>query len=238
MSEHEMELGEVIRKCHFCSQSFALQEDLVKHLKEAHGVEEEPASASGELVSGKMSDDEFEARLVAAREGSEWALTTLYRALYPRIVAYLRAVEPADADDLASDTWLDVARGLLRFRGDEHGLLAWAFTIARRRVTDLRRQRARKHIVPTPTDVLAEAGGIGDAEQEAFDSLESDWAFALITRSLTRDQAEVVLLSVLGDLGAKEVARIVGKRQGTVRVLQHRALRRLAHALETQSVTR
>ena len=48
MSEHEMELGEVARKCHFCYQSFALQEDLVKHLKEAHGVEEEePASASG-----------------------------------------------------------------------------------------------------------------------------------------------------------------------------------------------
>ena len=47
MSGHEMELGEVARKCHFCYQSFALQEDLVKHLKEAHGVEEEPASASG-----------------------------------------------------------------------------------------------------------------------------------------------------------------------------------------------
>jgi DNA-directed RNA polymerase specialized sigma24 family protein len=47
-----------------------------------------------------------------------------------------------------------------------------------------------------------------------------------------------VLLSVLGDLGAKEVARIVGKRPGTVRVLQHRALRRLAHVLETQGVTR
>jgi hypothetical protein len=31
--------------CHFCYQSFALQEDLVKHLKEAHGVEEETASS-------------------------------------------------------------------------------------------------------------------------------------------------------------------------------------------------
>ena len=47
MSELDMELGEVVRKCRFCDQSFALQEDLVKHLKEVHGVEEEPASASG-----------------------------------------------------------------------------------------------------------------------------------------------------------------------------------------------
>jgi DNA-directed RNA polymerase specialized sigma24 family protein len=48
----------------------------------------------------------------------------------------------------------------------------------------------------------------------------------------------VVLLSVLGDLGANEVAGIVGKRAGTVRVLLHRALRRLARVLETQGVTR
>ena len=47
MSELEMELGEVVRKCHFCYQSFALLEDLVEHLKEAHGVEEEAASVSG-----------------------------------------------------------------------------------------------------------------------------------------------------------------------------------------------
>jgi RNA polymerase sigma-70 factor, ECF subfamily len=182
-------------------------------------------------------DDEFEARLVAALEGSEWALTGLYRAVYPRIVAYLRGVEPADADDLASDTWLDVARGLERFRGDERAFRAWAFTIARRRVSDLRRHRIRKRIVPTSPDLLAESGGVGDAEQDAFASLGTDWAFGLITSSLPRDQAEVVLLSVLGDLGANEVARIIGKRPGAVRVLQHRALRRLARVLETQGVT-
>jgi hypothetical protein len=43
MSEHEMELGELVRKCRFCNQTFALQEDLLKHLKEAHGIEEESA---------------------------------------------------------------------------------------------------------------------------------------------------------------------------------------------------
>ena len=46
MSEHEMELGEVVRKCHICNQSFALQEDLSKHMKDAHGVAEQ-ASGSG-----------------------------------------------------------------------------------------------------------------------------------------------------------------------------------------------
>jgi len=55
---------------------------------------------------------------------------------------------------------------------------------------------------------------------------------------LSSDQAEVVILRVIGDLGVDEVATIMGKRRGTVRVLQHRALRRLAQVLETQGVTR
>lgn len=38
MSEHEMELGEVVRRCHICNQSFAPQEDLSKHLKDATGL--------------------------------------------------------------------------------------------------------------------------------------------------------------------------------------------------------
>ena len=45
MSEHEMELGEVVRKCHICNQSFALQEDLSKHLRDVHGIRE-PGSGS------------------------------------------------------------------------------------------------------------------------------------------------------------------------------------------------
>lgn len=182
--------------------------------------------------------DEFDSRLVAAREGDEWALTEMYRALYPRILRYLRAVEPASADDLASDTWLDMVRGLVRFRGDEQALRAWAFTIARRRVSDFRRARARKAIVPTSPDRLVEAGGVGDAEEDALAALGTGWAVAVISSSLSAEQAEVVLLRVLGDLGVNEVARIVGKQPGTVRVLQHRALRRLARALEAQGVTR
>ena len=183
-------------------------------------------------------EDAFEARLAAARKGSDWAITELYRSLYPRIVAYLRGIEPTDADDLASETWLDVARGIKRFRGDERAFRAWAFTIARRRVSDLRRQRARKRTVLTEPHLLADSGSVGDAEEESFASLGTDWAFDLITTSLPRNLAEVVLLSVLGDLGTNEVARIVGRRPGTVRVMQHRALRRLARVLETQGVTR
>jgi RNA polymerase sigma-70 factor (ECF subfamily) len=66
-------------------------------------------------------------------------------------------------------------------------------------------------------------------------------ALALVAE-LPPDQAEVVALRVLGDLEVAEVARIVGKRPGAVRVLAHRGLRRLAKRMQAaelaQGVTR
>ena len=56
--------------------------------------------------------------------------------------------------------------------------------------------------------------------------------------SLPPEQADVVLLRVLGGFDAEEVGAIMGKRPGTVRVLQHRALAHLAKVLSREVVTR
>jgi RNA polymerase sigma-70 factor (ECF subfamily) len=85
---------------------------------------------------------------------------------------------------------------------------------------------------------LIQAGPTGNVEEEALSSLGTDWAVNLITSSLSPEQADVVLLRVIGDLDVDTVARIVGKRPGNVRVLQHRALRRLARILQREGVTR
>ena len=82
-----------------------------------------------------MSIEAFESVLAGAQVGAEWALTILYRDLHPRVLRYLSVREPGEAEDLASDVWLDVAQGIGRFRGDEDGFRAWVFTIARRRLT-------------------------------------------------------------------------------------------------------
>jgi RNA polymerase sigma-70 factor, ECF subfamily len=63
-------------------------------------------------------------------------------------------------------------------------------------------------------------------------ALSSDEAIRRITALLPPDQAEIVLLRVVAGLSVDDVAGITGRRPGTVRVLQHRALRRLAERLE------
>jgi RNA polymerase sigma-70 factor (ECF subfamily) len=179
----------------------------------------------------------FPTILAASQAGAEWALAELYRELHPRVLRYLRVLEPSEAEDLASEIWLDVARGLGRFEGDGRAFRAWAFTIARRRLVDLRRQRARRPAIATPVERLVERGGIGDVEEEAMAGLTTEAAIARIA-TLPPDQTEVVLLRILGGLSVREVAAITGRRPGTVRVLQHRALKRLAREVQREAVTK
>ena len=72
-----------------------------------------------------------------------------------------------------------------------------------------------------------------DPEAQAVKASESESALAHIA-SLPPDQAEVVLLRVVGGLDVEEVAAIVGKKAGAVRVLQHRGLKRLSGTLVSE----
>jgi RNA polymerase sigma factor (sigma-70 family) len=184
-----------------------------------------------------MSIEAFESVLSGAQAGAAWALTILYRDLQPRVLRYLAVREPAEAEDLASEVWLDVAAGIGRFRGDEDGFRAWVFTIARRRLLDLRRRASVRRDKPVPLELLGGGDrGIGDVEGEALASLEADAAIALIA-TLPPDQSDVVLLRVLGDLSVADVAKILGKRPGAIRALQHRALKGLALKISHGAVT-
>jgi RNA polymerase sigma-70 factor (ECF subfamily) len=176
--------------------------------------------------------ERFEVTIARAGEGDRPALAELYRELHPPILRYLRALEPVEGEDLASEVWLDVIAHLDRFRGDRRALRAWTFTIARSRLIDLRRRRARRATVPVGPDEMARHAERRDAEEEAMAALSTEDALARIA-ALPPDQAEVVLLRILGDLSVRDVAAVMGKRPGTVRVLQHRALRRLAQQLAT-----
>jgi RNA polymerase sigma-70 factor (ECF subfamily) len=186
-----------------------------------------PAAARSPAV---VIGAEFDAVLAAAKEGQEEAFATLWRDLNPALLRYLRVVAPGAAEDLASEIWLEIVRALGRFSGSEEGLRSWVFTIARHRAVDRRRRAARQPVQPLPVETLTERPGPDDAAAAALDRLSTDRALALIAE-LPRDQAEVVLLRVIAGLDVARVASIVGKRPGTVRVLGHRGLRRLATRL-------
>jgi RNA polymerase sigma-70 factor (ECF subfamily) len=206
-----------------------------------------PAGGRDSLQSGQgpvdtyPDDMEFGERftsvLEAARSGAEWALAALYESLNPSVLGYLRTRDSREAEDLASETWIGVAEGLTGFQGGEGDFRRWVFTIAHRRLIDHRRRTFRRPATPASADALESLGPHGDAEADAMTELSTQAALALIG-TLPSDQADVVLLRVLGGFDAAEVGAILHKRPGTVRVLQHRALAQLARTLSREAVTR
>jgi RNA polymerase sigma-70 factor (ECF subfamily) len=160
--------------------------------------------------------------------GDEGAFRLLYRDMQPRLLRYLRALVGAEAEDVASETWLHVARDLHTFSGDTDGFRGWVTTIARHRATDHLRSARRR---PPPLMVTAEdleswAAG-DDTEARALESVSTDAAIAIISQ-LPRDQAEAVLLRVVVGLDAITAGKVLGKRPGAVRTASYRGLRRIS----------
>ena len=107
-------------------------------------------------------------------------------------------------------------------------------TIARRRLVDHRRRAAFRRTDAVDTVVLADRAGADDAERDALATLVSADVLRRVAEALSPEQAEVVLLRIVADLDVDSVARIVGKRPGAVRALQHRALKRLAEVFPAE----
>lgn len=176
-------------------------------------------------------DAELTAAVLAAQDGDETAFRTVYRAVHPRLLAYIRTLvgEP-DAEDVASEAWLQIARDLERFSGDADRFRGWTARIARNRALDHIRMRGRRPSAGSDETELAGKPADSDTADEAMEALSTGTTMALIAQ-LPQDQAEAVVLRVVVGLDAKSAARTLGKRPGAVRTAAHRGLKRLAELL-------
>jgi RNA polymerase sigma-70 factor (ECF subfamily) len=177
-----------------------------------------------------MLGEKFDETLAGARAGDEDAFAALWRDLQPGLLRYLQVVDRSGAEDIAAEAWVHVTRSLGSFSGDEGGFRAWVFTIARRRHVDSVRAAGRRPRTSDGPEGLEGLASGDDPARRLEQELSTESALELIA-ALPPDQAEVIALRVVGDLDVDQVARLVGKRPGTVRVLAHRGLRRLAEIL-------
>jgi RNA polymerase sigma-70 factor (ECF subfamily) len=178
----------------------------------------------------------FDDVLAAARAGAAWAFEVLYRDLSPAVTGYLRLHGAVDADDLASETFLAVFRGLAGFTGDEAGLRSWVFTIAHRRLVDDWRRRSRRPQLADDGDALLPDTPGGDVEDDVLARLGTETVHRMCA-GLPADQRSVLLLRVLADLTVEQVAAVMGRSVGSVKALQRRGLRTLRAGLEPAGAT-
>ena len=167
------------------------------------------------VVSNVGLPERFETVLAAAQVGLELPVTALFREFHPRVLRYLRAHVPARAEELASETWSEIAAGLPEFEGNEASFRRWVFAAARRRLQEAREERGFE-----PSARIERTEDVSD-ERRAVDA-----ALAHI-RALDPQQADVLLLRALGDLDPLEVAEITGDSPDQVRVREMEGLRTL-----------
>ena len=181
-----------------------------------------------------MTAERFTALLGAARDGSEDAWQELYGGLAPVVLGYLRANGSPDPEDVLSEVFLQVARDIVKFDGDEKGFRSWVFTIAHHRLIDARRHSARRpvELSPEPPEPMERAE---DAADEALTRIGNEEVQRILSL-LSTDQRTVLLLRVVGDMSIEDVATAVGKRPGAVKALQRRGLAAVKRELGRKGV--
>jgi len=197
----------------------------------------DPRGRSGGRTGVRQEDTTsaatFVALLDAAQRGEEDAYAVIWRRCQPSLLRYLRVKAGPVADDLAAETWLQVVRALPRFEGGEGEFRAWLFTIARNRHIDWRRRASRRKETLTDTKYLEIERSAEDVTSSAEARMSTDRALALIA-TLPPSQAEAVMLREVVGLSVADTAKVMNRPAGTVRVLCHRGLHRLAETLESE----
>ncbi len=181
-------------------------------------------------------EPQFARLLGQAKAGDEQAWSVIYRELAPIVHGYLRLRGAPEPEDLVGETFLQVARKLADFEGEYAQFRSWVFVVAHHRLIDDRRRRGRRPATADEAALTSAPDHSPTPEQVAI--VNDQWpGITDMLRVLSPDQQTVVLLRVMGDLSVEETAEAMGKKAGTVRVIQHRALAALRDRLRAKSVT-
>jgi len=160
-----------------------------------------------------------------AQAFDEEALKSLYETYYPKIYGYafLQMGDVQAAEDLASDVMLKMIESIrsYKFKGLPFG--AWVFRIARNRLIDLHRRRKRRGEVDLSETL---AGTLASPQSMAERALERG-QLQIAMKHLTEEQRQVIVLKFIQGFDNRSIGRIMGRSEGAIKSLQHRAL----HAL-------
>ena len=199
--------------------------------RQADEAATEVAATADAAVIPDEETDELTAAVEGAQRGDSECFRLLYREVQPKLLRYLSFLVDSDAEDIASETWLQATRDLHKFHGNFDNFRGWITTIARHRAMDhLRKNSRQPPAVPMPVEEFSFFAAADDTEARAIESITTDDAVKMIS-SLPRDQAEAVLLRAVVGMDAKTAAAVVGKRAGAVRTAAYRGLKTLAKKL-------
>lgn len=162
----------------------------------------------------------------AARAGDEQALSELYLLYFPRVYRYIlaRTGNQYDAEDLAEEVFMKVLEAIDRFQWREAPFSAWLFRIAHNALISKRRKETSRGKSTQLTDVYATDA---DGPEILVESRLAVREVMAAAEKLPEAQRQVIALRFGAGLTVAETARAMGKGDGNVKVIQHKAIAKL-----------
>ena len=179
-------------------------------------------------AAGGIDPDQLD---VLAAQADRAAFAVLYRRYLDRVYGYAfyQLGDHHDAEDATERIFLAALRALPEFRDQGSTFRAWLFRIAHNTIANAHRSRTRRRTEPLPDDYERIAPNADPAGQVALaDELRE---IRRAVGGMPEDRRQVILLRFVDDLSTAEIAQVLDRSPGAVRVLLHRALRDLAGRL-------
>jgi RNA polymerase sigma-70 factor, ECF subfamily len=137
------------------------------------------------------------------------------------------------AEDLTATTFMRALAGLPAFReqaeAPQSSFRVWLFQIARHALANERRRARRRPEAPIELAAYMPASDDVAAQVAGRDELSRAWS---VIEALPDDRRQALLLRFVNEMSAAEIGHVIGRSEGAVRVLIHRALRGVARQLE------
>jgi RNA polymerase sigma-70 factor (ECF subfamily) len=173
----------------------------------------------------------------AALRGHAWGWDGLFDRFYPSVHRYAlaRTGDRTAAEEIAQEVFVAAVGTLQRLRErSEAGIEGWFVAIARNKLADRARRRARDERLPAPLDAEATAADAADVATANLAVAELRAAM----EELTEEQRDVLVRRFVLDQSLDQVASATGRGVGAIKAMQHRALAALAKRLGRAEVWR
>ncbi len=199
------------------------------------GLADKPRDLPAGTKSASTPSDHLQEWLLVQRAQTldESALASLYSTYYPKIYnyAFLQLGDIQAAEDLASDVMLKLLESIKKYRFKGTPFSAWVFRIARNRLIDLHRRRKRRGEVNLTEPLAAMQIGPQTLAERALDRGQ----LQLALKYLTDEQRQVIVLKFIEGFDNASVARVLGRSEGAIKSLQHRALHSLRRVMSGEA---
>ena len=161
---------------------------------------------------------------VAFGELYDHFLDLIYRHIYYRVG------NTSDAEDLTQQVFLKAWQAIGRYR-KKSAFGAWLMTISRNLIIDFYRARKEKESL----DDRYEAASKDPGPAQVAEATDEQQRLLRVIARLPEEQRQIIIMKFIEGYGYPEIAGLLGKKEGAVRVIQHRALKKLREFLDEEA---